>query len=232
KTGIVTHVEALVRWQHPKLGMVPPDNFIHIAEQTGQINALTQWVFVTALKQFNTWKEKGIDINIAVNISAENLKFIGFESFVRKSVEEYKVPNSSITLEVTESAVVDNPEAAIALLRRFKEDGFKISIDDYGTGYSSLAQLKQLPVNELKIDKSFVQKLETDEDDQIIVRSTIELAHNMGLSVVAEGIEDEYSLKWLAKHGCELAQGYYISRPQPSERLTPWLEEKKEFNLG
>ncbi len=232
KTGIVTHVEALVRWQHPKLGMVPPDNFIHIAEQTGQINALTQWVFVTALKQFNAWKAKDIDINIAVNISAENLKDISFESFVRKSVEEYKVPNSSITLEVTESAVVDNPEAAIALLRRFKEDGFKISIDDYGTGYSSLAQLKQLPVNELKIDKSFVQKLETDEDDQIIVRSTIELAHNMGLSVVAEGIEDEYSLKWLAKHGCELAQGYYISRPQPSERLTPWLEEKKEFNLG
>ncbi|MCG7529869.1 EAL domain-containing protein [Psychrobium sp. MM17-31] len=231
KTGIVTHVEALVRWQHPKLGMVPPDSFIHIAEQTGQINALTQWVFVTALKQYNTWKEQGIDINIAVNISAENLKDIGFEAFVRDSVTQYQVPNNYVTLEVTESAVVDNPEAAIALLRRFKEDGFKISIDDYGTGYSSLAQLKQLPVNELKIDKSFVQKLESDEDDQIIVRSTIELAHNMGLSVVAEGIEDEYSLHWLAKHGCELAQGYYISRPQPSEKLTPWLKEEKEYNL-
>jgi len=116
-------------------------------------------------------------------------------------------------------------------LREFKNDGFKISIDDYGTGYSSLAQLKQLPVNELKIDKSFVQRLETDEDDQIIVRSTIELAHNMGLSVVAEGIEDEYTLHWLAEHGCELAQGYFISRPQPSEKITPWLAKKHDFSL-
>jgi len=232
KTGIVTHVEALVRWQHPKLGMIPPDDFIHIAEQTGQINALTQWVFLTALTQFNTWKAMGIDINIAVNISAENLKDPLFDRFIRDSVAQESVPPSSITLEVTESAVVDNPEAAIALLGQFKEDGFKISIDDYGTGYSSLAQLKQLPVNELKIDKSFVQRLEHDEDDQIIVRSTIELAHNMGLSVVAEGIEDQYSLSWLAKHGCELAQGYFISRPQPSEKITPWLVEQHQFDLS
>lgn len=232
QTGIVTHVEALVRWQHPKLGMVPPDNFIYIAEQTGQINALTQWVFTTALKQFNTWKALGININIAVNISAENLKDPHFDTFIRETVLEYTVPSNFVTLEVTESAVVDNPQAAIALLRRFKDDGFKISIDDYGTGYSSLAQLKQLPVNELKIDKSFVQRLETDEDDQIIVRSTIELAHNMGLSVVAEGIEDEYSLHWLARHGCELAQGYFISRPQPSEKITPWLAAQHDFNLN
>lgn len=231
KSGKVTHVEALVRWQHPKLGMVPPDNFIHIAEQTGQINELTQWVFKTALKQFNQWQDDGIVINIAVNISAENLKDPSFEQFIRVTVAEYGVANQFITLEVTESAVVDNPQDAIALLRRFKDDGFKISIDDYGTGYSSLAQLKQLPVNELKIDKSFVQRLESDEDDQIIVRSTIELAHNMGLSVVAEGIEDEYSLHWLAKHGCELAQGYFISRPQPSDKLTPWLAQEPEFNL-
>jgi len=231
KTGIVTHVEALVRWQHPRLGMVPPDNFIHIAEQTGQINALTKWVFTTALDQFNSWKAKDIHINIAVNISAENLKDPSFDSFIRTAVADKKVPPKFITLEVTESAVVDNPETAIALLREFKNDGFKISIDDYGTGYSSLAQLKQLPVNELKIDKSFVQRLETDEDDQIIVRSTIELAHNMGLSVVAEGIEDEYTLHWLAEHGCELAQGYFISRPQPSEKITPWLAKKHDFSL-
>ncbi len=232
KTGIVTHVEALVRWQHPKLGMVPPDDFIYIAEQTGQINALTNWVFTTALNQFNTWKAMNININIAVNISAENLKDPQFDDFIRSTVAEKNVPPQFITLEVTESAVVDNPEAAIALLRQFKDDGFKISIDDYGTGYSSLAQLKQLPVNELKIDKSFVQRLETDEDDQIIVRSTIELAHNMGLSVVAEGIEDEYTLQWLAKCGCELAQGYFISRPQHSDIITPWLSEQHSFNLG
>ena len=231
KTGIVTHVEALVRWQHPELGMVPPDDFIHIAEQTGQINALTNWVFLTALKQYNTWKDLGININIAVNISAENLKDPQFDSFIRRTVKEQNVPSKFITLEVTESAVVDNPQAAITLLGKFKNDGFKISIDDYGTGYSSLAQLKQLPVNELKIDKSFVQRLETDEDDQIIVRSTIELAHNMGLSVVAEGIEDEYTLHWLARHGCELAQGYFISRPQHSDKLTPWLLESHNFDL-
>lgn len=220
-----------MRWQHPKLGMIPPDNFIYIAEQTGQINALTQWVFLTALTQYNRWKAQGITINIAVNISAQNLKDPHFERFIRDAVAEKGVPPQFITLEVTESAVVDNPQDAIVLLRAFKEDGFKISIDDYGTGYSSLAQLKQLPVNELKIDKSFVQRLETDEDDQIIVRSTIELAHNMGLSVVAEGIEDEYTLRWLAQHGCELAQGYFISRPQSSEKLTPWLLEKHNFDL-
>ena len=122
--------------------------------------------------------------------------------------------------------MVDDPESAIKLLSKFKDHGMHISIDDYGTGYSSLAQLKQLPVHELKIDKSFIQRLEHDEDDQIIVRSTIELAHNMGLSVVAEGIEDEFSLNWLIAHKCELAQGYFISRPQPANRLTSWLLEQ------
>jgi len=223
KTNKVTHAEALVRWQHPTLGMVPPDNFIYIAEQTGQIKALTRWVFVSALTQYNAWKVQGIDINIAINISAENLKESDFHQFICQSIMEANVPAEKITLEVTESSVVEDPEAAIKLLAEFKDYGMKISIDDYGTGYSSLAQLKQLPVHELKIDKSFIQHLENDEDDQIIVRSTIELAHNMGLHVVAEGIEDEFALNWLSDHGCELAQGYYISKPKPAEKLTPWL---------
>ncbi|AAZ28548.1 bifunctional diguanylate cyclase/phosphodiesterase [Colwellia psychrerythraea] len=223
KTKTVTHAEALVRWQHPTLGMVPPDNFIHIAEQTGQIKALTRWVFITALDQYNAWQEQGIDLNIAINVSAENLKENDFHHFICQSIMAAKVPAEKITLEVTESSVVEDPEAAIKLLAEFKDYGMKISIDDYGTGYSSLAQLKQLPVHELKIDKSFIQHLEHDEDDQIIVRSTIELAHNMGLHVVAEGIEDEFALNWLAAHGCELAQGYYISKPKPAMELTPWL---------
>ncbi|OUR78758.1 GGDEF domain-containing protein [Colwellia psychrerythraea] len=223
KTKMVTHAEALVRWQHPTLGMVPPDNFIHIAEQTGQIKALTRWVFVTALAQYNAWQEQGIDLNIAINISAENLKENDFHHFICQSIMTAKVPAEKITLEVTESSVVEDPKAAIKLLAEFKDYGMKISIDDYGTGYSSLAQLKQLPVHELKIDKSFIQHLEHDEDDQIIVRSTIELAHNMGLHVVAEGIEDEFALNWLAAHGCELAQGYYISKPKSAVELTPWL---------
>ncbi|WP_028869860.1 bifunctional diguanylate cyclase/phosphodiesterase [Psychromonas arctica] len=223
KTRKVTHAEALVRWEHPTLGMIPPDNFIYIAEQTGQIKALTRWVFITALAQYNAWKTQGIDLNIAINISAENLKESDFHQFIYQSMIAANVPAKKITLEVTESSVVEDPEAAIKVLAEFKDYGMKISIDDYGTGYSSLAQLKQLPVHELKIDKSFIQNIENDEDDRIIVRSTIELAHNMGLHVVAEGIEDEFALNWLSDHGCELAQGYYISRPKPAIDLTPWL---------
>ena len=227
KTKVVTHVEALVRWQHPNLGMIPPDDFIHIAEQTGQIKALTRWVFTTALAQFNSWKLSGINLNIAVNISAENLKEADFYQFICQSLTSANVPPEKVTLEVTESSVVEDPESAIKLLSEFKGHGMKISIDDYGTGYSSLAQLKQLPVHELKIDKSFIQRLEHDVDDQIIVRSTIELAHNMGLHVVAEGIEDEFSLNWLTEHNCELAQGYFISRPKPAAELTTWLLEQQ-----
>jgi len=229
KTMVVTHAEALVRWQHPTLGMVPPDSFIHIAEQTGQIKALTRWVFSSALAQFKTWQAVGIDLNIAINVSAENLKEPDFHQFILDEMSRLDVPAEKITLEVTESSVVEDPEAAITLLSKFKDCGMIISIDDYGTGYSSLAQLKQLPVHELKIDKSFIDRLEHDKDDQIIVRSTIELAHNMGLHVVAEGIEDEFSLNWLIEHHCELAQGYFISRPKPAKELTTWLLDNPVF---
>jgi len=229
RTWVVTHAEALVRWQHPTLGMIPPDNFIHIAEQTGQMKALTRWVFSAALTQAKAWKKLAIDINIAVNISAENLKEPDFFEFICQSITQYDIPAEQVTLEVTESSVVEDPASAIKLLSEFKARGLKISIDDYGTGYSSLAQLKQLPVHELKIDKSFIQRLEQDDDDQIIVRSTIDLAHNMGLHVVAEGIEDAFSLSWLAAHQCELAQGYFISRPKPASELTPWLLNPPQF---
>jgi diguanylate cyclase (GGDEF)-like protein len=230
KSGIITHMEALVRWQHPRLGMVPPDEFIPVAEQTGQINELTIWVMETAINQQILWLEQSMDINIAVNISAESLRDPSFYDFVCNTLANAKVEPSKVTLEVTESAVVDDPESAIELLQRFKDLGIFLSIDDYGTGYSSLAQLKQLPVHELKIDKSFVQRLEQDLDDQIIVRSTIELAHNMGLTVVAEGIEDQFALDWLKQNGCEKAQGYFISKPQPAEPLTTWLKQQKGYN--
>lgn len=229
KTNVVTHAEALVRWYHPTLGMIPPDDFIYIAEQTGQIKQLTRWVVATAYRQSALWREDGIDINVAVNISAENLKEPDFYAFICETIKVNNVPENKVTLEVTESAVVDNPESAIELLQRFKDAGVKISIDDYGTGYSSLAQLKQLPVHELKIDKSFVQHLHEDEDDRIIVRSTIELAHNMGLSVVAEGIEDDFALRWLAQHGCELGQGYFISRPKPTNDFTTWMKKQDGY---
>jgi len=232
RTLKVKHVEALVRWTHPVLGMIPPDSFIPIAEKTGQIEGLTRWVFVAALMQCNEWNKLGLDINISVNISAENLKESDFYEFVCKMMTIQNIKPQQITLEVTESSVVDDPKSAISLLGKFKNYGFRISIDDYGTGYSSLAQLKQLPVHELKIDKSFIQRLEHDIDDQIIVRSTIDLAHNMGLRVVAEGIEDEFSLQWLAQCHCELAQGYFISRPKPATELTPWLLDPPKFTLS
>ena len=223
-------VEALVRWQHPKLGMIPPDKFISIAEKTGLINPLTDWVIAEAVRQYAAWRTKGIDLMIAVNISAENLKASDFYDSVCQKIEDANIPMESIMLEVTESAVVDNPAEAIELLQRFRDRGFKLSIDDYGTGYSSLAQLKDLPVDELKIDMSFVKKLPNDEGDKIIVRSTIELAHNMGLTVVAEGVENGDAMAWLKEKGCERAQGYHISRPVPASELESWLQHTPFYN--
>ena len=219
----LSHVEALVRWQHPENGLVPPDSFISIAEKTGQMDALTRWVTQEALSQYLSWQQAGIEIKIAINISAENLKDKSYSDFIIALKERHQIPDQAITLEVTEDAVVADPEKATEILSYLREHGFKLSIDDYGTGYSSLAQLKQLPVQELKIDRSFVQHLMQSQDDQIIVRSTIELAHNMGLSVVAEGIEDQATLLWLKEHKCEIAQGYFISRPLPVVEFDLWL---------
>ncbi len=224
-TGKVTHVEALIRWFHPEKGMIPPDKFIPIAENTGQIDLLTLWVLEEAAKQHALWIKQGFVISIAINVSAQNLKNDKFFTSVNFILDQYDLNAKAIQLEVTESAVVDDPVTAIALLSKFKEFGMHLSIDDYGTGYSSLAQLKQLPVHELKIDMSFIQKLPDDEDDKIIVKSTIELAHNMGLSVVAEGVETKKGLDWLAAHDCEFIQGYYIARPQPAEEFIAWLKQ-------
>ncbi|MBL4814785.1 MAG: EAL domain-containing protein [Shewanella sp.] len=219
----VTHVEALVRWQHPDRGMIPPDEFIPIAEQMGQMNALTRWVMNEAIDQYLSWKSQGIDLGIAINISAENLKDANFCQYVLDVIADRNVPIEALTLEITEDAVVSDPENAIKQLKILKQYGLKLSIDDYGTGYSSLAQLKQLPVDELKIDKSFVQNLMVNLDDQIIVNSTLQLAHSLGLRVVAEGIEDEGALKWLAQRGCEMGQGYYLSKPIDADSLVDWL---------
>jgi EAL domain-containing protein (putative c-di-GMP-specific phosphodiesterase class I) len=221
----LSHVEALVRWQHPEKGLIPPDSFISIAEKTGQMDALTRWVTQEAIAQYLRWQKAGLHIKIAINISAENLLDKSYSDYVIGLKKQYNLPDNDITLEVTEDAVVADPEQATQILSYLRDHGFKLSIDDYGTGYSSLAQLKQLPVQELKIDRSFVQHLVNNDNDKIIVRSTIELAHNMGLTVVAEGIEDEAALLWLKEQGCELAQGYYISRPIPEASFNTWLIE-------
>jgi len=210
---------------------VPPDKFISLAEQTGYIHDLTRWVLDTALQQYRRWRdEEGIQLTIAVNVSAESLRDVKFFSIVESALEQHGLSADAICIEVTESVVVDNPEAAIGMLERFQQKGIRLAVDDYGTGYSSLAQLKQLPVNELKIDKAFVTYLHQQQADQVIVRSTIEMAHALGLSVVAEGVEDAQSLEWLRRHGCEMVQGYFICRPKPAAELIDWLRQSRYYN--
>ena len=187
------------------------------------MDALTRWVITEAMDQYHRWQLLGINMCIAVNISAENLKDEQFCHWVINALAEHNVPVAAMTLEITEDAVVSDPELAVKQLTLLRKNGLTLSIDDYGTGYSSLAQLKQLPVDELKIDKSFVQKLLENEADQIIVQSTLQLAHNLGLKVVAEGIEDKATLEWLTKLNCEMGQGFYLSRPLPEQQFNDWL---------
>jgi len=219
----VTKTECLVRWHHPSYGFIPPDDFIALAEQSGSITLLTQWVLTTALKQCQQWRQAGYEIGVAVNISAIDLFRGNLQTSVPELLKHYEIPSEMLTLEVTESEVMEDPEHAFNILRDIKALGVRLSVDDYGTGYSSLAHLKQLPVHELKIDKSFVMDMSRDKDDATIVKSTIELGHTMGLTVVAEGVEDKHTLGLLSKLGCNYAQGYYISKPMPVTELEKWL---------
>jgi len=229
QNGIITEVEALVRWQHPEHGMVPPDKFICLAEQTGYIHQLTAWVIDTALIQYKSWLNDNIKLPIAVNISVENLKLPNFYELVILALERHALTSESLCLEITESIVLEDSEATIGLLTRLKNKGFHISVDDYGTGYSSLAQLTQLPVCEMKIDKTFVTDIPSMNKNKVIVDSTIKLAHSLGLSVVAEGIEDQETLDWLIKNNCDMAQGYFISKPKPADEFNEWLLQSKYF---
>jgi len=229
-SGFIEHVEALVRWQHPIKGLVFPDVFIPLAEKAGQMNALSRWVFQEVLRQHQRWQASGITLSISVNVSAENIANPEFCQWVLDETQRQQVPPSDITIEITEDAVLSDPEAAIEVLCQWRDFGFTLSIDDYGTGYSSLAQLKKLPVEELKIDKSFVMQLMTEIEDQVIVRSTIQLAHNLSLSVVAEGVEDAETMAWLLENGCEKVQGYFISKAVPADSLALWLKDSPYHN--
>ena len=231
-TGRVIGVEALVRWIHPERGFIPPDEFIPLAERTGLIHHLTECVLDLALTQQRAWREVGYDINVAVNVSAGTILAPGFLESLKGRLKRLHVPGEALTLELTESQVMADPDRAVAVLRSLREVGIRVSIDDFGTGYSSLSQLKRLPVDELKIDKSFVFGMCRDDDDAVIVRSTIELAHNLGLQVVAEGVEDAETWQRLASLRCDSAQGYYLSRPVPATELTTWLESSKAVRLS
>jgi len=219
------HVEALVRWIHPQRGFIPPMEFIPFAEQTGYIKTITHWVMNESIRQCAEWQRGGRKVHVGLNLSARDLLQPDLPAQFRAMLERYGCRAEWITLEITESAVLDDPAKALANLEHLRAIGCQLSIDDYGTGYSSLSYVRQMPVQEMKIDRSFVMNLTTQPDDEIIVRSTIELAHNMGLMVTAEGVETEAVLQRLGVLGCDLAQGYFICRPLAAADLEAWLEK-------
>jgi EAL domain-containing protein (putative c-di-GMP-specific phosphodiesterase class I) len=204
---------------------MPPDRFILLAEQTGLIHPLTLWVLDAALRQHAAWRSQGLDVPVAVNFSMRNLQDPDIADVVAQVLSRWHVAPHALEIEITESTLMADPARALEALNRLRAMGVRIAIDDFGTGYSSLAHLKRLPVDVLKIDRSFVRDLRTDPSDRLIVRSTIELAHNLGLQVVAEGVEDAPTAEHLADFGCDHAQGYYFSRPVPAPELTTWLRK-------
>jgi len=222
-SGAVVGVEALVRWAHPTLGLIPPDDFVPMAERTGLIVAMTSWVLRSALTDCARWRTQGRDLGVAVNVSPRGLLAPRFSQEVAALLTETGVPARSLTLEITESSVMSDPGKALAVLSELHDVGVQLSIDDFGTGYSSLAYLQRLPVHEVKIDKSFVLDLATDPNNVAIVRAIVDLGHNLRLRVVAEGVEDQRSLEILTQLGCDSVQGYLVSRPLPLAVLENWL---------
>ncbi|MCR9277092.1 MAG: EAL domain-containing protein [Pseudomonadaceae bacterium] len=216
------HCEALIRWVDPELGFIPPDEFILLAEHSNHIQRITQWVLNNAIKQIADWQAAGLIVHTAVNLSAYDLANQNLAIEIESILRAHGVPASLLGLEITESAVLHDTAQAVHILLELKHLGIDLSIDDFGTGHSSLAQLKRLPVDELKIDKSFVMELDHNPEDVQIVKSTVDLGHNLGLSVVAEGVETQQSLKTLSLLGCDKVQGYFFSKPLPPEEFSDW----------
>ncbi|HET6316370.1 MAG TPA: GGDEF domain-containing phosphodiesterase, partial [Chloroflexota bacterium] len=227
RTGDVSGVEALVRWQHPQRGTIAPDQFIPLAEETGLIDPLTRWVLGEALRQSRAWQRNGLALPIAINLSMRNLQDPQLAQVVADLLALSDVPPSWLTLEITETAVMADPVRALAVLDQLRRTGVRIAIDDFGTGHTSLAYLRQIPADELKIDRSFIGSVLTDASGRAIVRSTIELSHSLALRVVAEGVEDEPTWRALAALGCDESQGYYLTRPLAPDALITWLRERR-----
>ncbi len=221
--GKMTHVEALIRWNHPKRGFMSPDLFLPLAEQTGDIRKLTSWVLDNAIRQCGEWRKTGLNINVAINLSAKDLLNKDLAIIIARLLQQHEVSSAWIVLEITESAIMHDAERALDMLLVLSGMGLGLSIDDFGTGYSSMEYLKKLPVTELKIDRSFVRELAENKEDQILVKSAIDLGHNLGMTIVAEGVEDESCLAVLKAQGCDLAQGYLFSPPLPVEKLGAWI---------
>jgi diguanylate cyclase len=204
--------------------MVPPDEFIPLAEQTGLMRVITQFVVDTALRQLSVWWGRGLRVQAAVNVCARDLYDRDFAEFLRQRLDEHGVPPRALMVEVTEGVLMADPARAATTLLELADVGVGVSLDDFGTGYSSLVHLKRLPVSEVKIDRSFVMRMDVNEDDAAIVRSIIDLASALGLRVVAEGVETQESWDRLSVYGCDAAQGWYLSKALPAAEVTTWLE--------
>ncbi|HYJ41363.1 MAG TPA: EAL domain-containing protein [Steroidobacteraceae bacterium] len=225
RSGMVESAEALLRWFHPTQGAIGPDEFIAIAEATDLIRPLTEWTLNGALAQVRAWRDRGVHVRIAVNLSARLLQDTGFPAQLRKLLEESGVSAASLELEITESAMMLDPARALRVIQEIARLGVLISVDDFGTGYSSLGYLRDLPVNSLKLDKSFVMGMRNNTDDRVIVESTAQMAHALRLELVAEGVETEWDARFLAAAGYDYAQGYHFSRPLPADKCLAWIVE-------
>jgi diguanylate cyclase (GGDEF)-like protein len=232
QSGVVVGAEALLRWQHPEIGFVAPEEFVGLAERTGLIRPLTLFVLRSATAQWRAWHDAGFDWAISVNLSARNLIDPNLVDDVATALRDSAMPPSHLTLEITETSVMADIDRSLAVLESLAHLGVRLSVDDFGTGYSSLTYLKRLPVDEVKIDKSFVMNMERDEDDRVIVRAVIDLAANLGLKVVAEGVETQTAWNMLAESGCSVGQGYFLSRPVPAGQFLTWVIERGDDGLG
>jgi diguanylate cyclase (GGDEF)-like protein len=227
QSGETRRLEALVRWNHPERGLLLPEAFIPLARQSALVRPITRYVLDVALGQCRAWQDAGIDVGVAVNLAGRDLSDSRLEEEVSEALRRWKLQPELLELEIPESAVISERERIQKMLTRLNERGVRVAVDDFGSGYASLSHLKQLPVDVLKIDKSFVQNIGTDEEDEAIVRSTIDLAHSLGISVVAEGVESEAVLRRLRALGCDLAQGFCLARPAAAEDITEWLVGRK-----
>ena len=225
RSGLITRVEVLIRWNHPTRGLLLPVSFVPIAERTGLIKPMTDWILDKALQQCREWQDAGAPIHVAVNVSAKSLLEETLPSKVQSVLDKWNVDPRFLKIEITESSIMADPAHALAIMSMLQSMGVRLSVDDFGTGYSSLTHLRELPIDEIKIDKSFVMGMLTSDADAAIVRTVIDLAHNLGKQVCAEGVEDLETMQCLEEMGCDLAQGYFISRPVPAAALMSWLTD-------
>jgi EAL domain-containing protein (putative c-di-GMP-specific phosphodiesterase class I) len=223
-TGNIVALEALVRWQHPERGLLPPLDFIGIAEESGLIIPLGEWVMLTACQQAVAWQQAGFaPVRVSVNVASQQLTESDLAATVRHVLDTTGMPGERLELEITESSLMSDAEATTEMLWNLKKTGLTVSVDDFGTGYSSMSYLKRFPLDALKIDQSFIQDLTVDANDAAITKAVIALAKALDLSTIAEGVEEEEQLEFLVEQGCDLIQGFLISRPMPVEKIDPFL---------